>query len=301
MSSPISRYSRRFFIRIALFLILILPLAAVAGPEQRGLVYAVRSDEVTLYLTGSIHVLREDDYPLPAVLSEVYGKSDALIMEIDLDDLDPLESAALIRSLAMAPNGSDLRSLMGEASFNRSMESALALGIDLERFGEVRPWFAALMVLEWSLRKAGYSPENGVEQHFLRQAIADKKPIEGLETMEQQLNIFASLSDAEQGLFLEKTLAELDQLTDEIDKLLVAWKTGDDGVLETLLLDSFDEFPELFDELVDQRNQAWDRQLTEILRHGAKDYMVIVGALHLLGERGVIELLRQRGFEVRRL
>ena len=67
------------------------------------------------------------------------------------------------------------------------------------------------------------------------------------------------------------------------------------------LLDSFDEFPELFDELVDQRNQAWDRQLTEILRHGVKDYMVIVGALHLLGERGVIELLRQRGFEVRRL
>ena len=301
MSSPISRYSRRFFIRIALFLLLILPLAAVAGPEQRGLVYAVQSDEVTLYLTGSIHVLREDDYPLPAVLSEVYGKSDALIMEIDLDDLDPLESAALIRSLAMAPNGSDLRSLMGEASFNRSMESALALGIDLERFGEVRPWFAALMVLEWSLRKAGYSPENGVEQHFLRQAIADKKPIEGLETMDQQLNIFASLSDAEQGLFLEKTLAELDQLTDEIDKLLVAWKTGDDGVLESLLLDSFDEFPELFDELVDQRNQAWDRQLTEILRHGVKDYMVIVGALHLLGERGVIELLRQRGFEVRRL
>ncbi|MCZ6499894.1 MAG: TraB/GumN family protein [Gammaproteobacteria bacterium] len=301
MSSPISRYSRRFFIRITLFLLLILPLAAVAGPEQRGLVYAVQSDEVTLYLTGSIHVLREDDYPLPAVLSEVYGKSDALIMEIDLDDLDPLESAALIRSLAMAPNGSDLRSLMGEASFNRSMESALALGIDLERFGEVRPWFAALMVLEWSLRKAGYSPENGVEQHFLRQAIADKKPIEGLETMEQQLNIFASLSDAEQGMFLEKTLAELDQLTDEIDKLLVAWKTGDDGVLESLLLDSFDEFPELFDELVDQRNQAWDRQLTEILRHGVKDYMVIVGALHLLGERGVIELLRQRGFEVRRL
>ena len=301
MSSPISRYSRRFFIRIALFLILIPSLAAVAGPEQRGLVYAVQSDEVTLYLTGSIHVLREDDYPLPAVLSEVYGKSDALIMEIDLDDLDPLESAALIRSLAMAPNGSDLRSLMGEASFDRSMESALALGIDLERFGGVRPWYAALMVLEWSLRKAGYSPENGVEQHFLRQAIADKKPIEGLETMEQQLNIFASLSDAEQGLFLEKTLAELDQLTDEIDKLLVAWKTGDDGVLESLLLDSFDEFPELFDELVDQRNQAWDRQLTEILRHGVKDYMVIVGALHLLGERGVIELLRQRGFEVRRL
>lgn len=301
MSSPISRYSRRFFIRIALFLILILPLAAVAGPEQRGLVYAVQSEEVTMYVAGSIHVLREDDYPLPAVLSEVYGKSDALIMEIDLDDLDPLESAALIRSLAMAPIGSDLRSLMGEASFNRSMESALALGVDLERFGEVRPWFAALMVLEWSLRKAGYSPENGVEQHFLRQAIADKKPIEGLETMEQQLNIFASLSDAEQGLFLEKTLAELDQLTDEIDKLLVAWKTGDDGVLEALLLDSFDEFPELFDELVDQRNQAWDRQLTEILRHGVKDYMVIVGALHLLGEHGVIELLRQRGFEVRRL
>ena len=301
MNTPKSRYPRRFFNTVALFVILIPSLAAVAGPEQRGLVYAVQSDQVTLYLAGSIHVLREEDYPLPAVLSEVYRKSDALIMELDLDDLDPLESTALIRSLAMAPGGSSLRSLMGDASFNRSRESALALGIDLERYAAVRPWFAALMVLEWSLRHAGYSPEIGVEQHFLRQAIADNKPVEGLETMEQQLNIFASLSDADQGMFLEKTLAELDQLTGEIEKLLEAWKTGDERALELLLLDSFDEYPELFDELVDQRNLAWERQLTEILRHGKQDYMVIVGALHLLGEHGVIELLRKRGFKIHRL
>ena len=301
MTAQMSLYPRRIFETIALLVFLLPSLGTVAGPEQRGLVYAVQSDKVTLYLTGSIHVLREEDYPLPAVLSEVYGKSDVLIMELDLDDLNPLESAALVRSLAMAPSGSSLKSLMGEASFNRSMESALALGIDLERFNAVRPWFAALMVLEWSLRQAGFSPEIGVEQHFLRQAVADKKPVQGLETMEQQLNIFASLSDAEQGLFLEKTLAELDQLAVEINKLLEAWKTGEEQALELLLLDSFDEYPELFDELVDQRNQAWDRQLTEILQHGNQDYMVIVGALHLLGEHGVVELLRQRGFEVHRL
>ena len=301
MGTALSHYTGRFLKFIALLLILLLPLAAVAGPEQRGLVYAVQSDQVTLYVVGSIHVLREEDYPLPAVLSEVYAKSDALIMELDLDDLDPLESTMLIRTLAMAPAGSSLRSLMGDASFRRSRESALALGIDLERFNAVRPWFAALMVLELSLAQAGYSPEIGVEQHFLRQAIADKKPVEGLETMQQQLNIFASLSDADQGLFLEKTLAELDQLPAEIKKLLEAWKTGDERALELLLLDSFDEYPELFDELVDQRNVDWDRQLTKILRQGKQDYMVIVGALHLLGEHGVIELLRQRGFEVNRL
>ena len=301
MNTPKSRYPRRFFNAVALLVFLIPSLAAVAGPEQRGLVYAVQSDQVTLYLAGSIHVLREEDYPLPAVLSEVYRKSDALIMELDLDDLDPLESTTLIRSLAMAPGGSSLRSLMGDASFNRSRESALALGIDLERYAAVRPWFAALMVLEWSLRQAGYSPEIGVEQHFLRQAMADNKPVEGLETMEQQLNIFASMSDADQAMFLEKTLAELDQLTGEIKKLLEAWKTGDVQALEMLLLDSFDEYPELFDELIDQRNLAWEQQLTEILQLGTQDYMVIVGALHLLGEHGVIELLRKRGFKIHRL
>ena len=253
MSTPLSRNRSRFLNAIALFIILIPSLAAVAAPEQRGLVYAVRSDQVTLYVAGSIHVLREDDYPLPAVFGEAYEKSDALIMEIDLDDLDPLESAALIRSLAMAPGDSSLRSLMGDASFNRSRESALALGIDLERFAAVRPWFAALMVLDWSLRQAGYSPEIGVEQYFLRLAVTDKKPVEGLETVEQQLNIFASLSDADQGMFLEKTLAELDQLTGEIEKLLEAWKTGDERALELLLLDSFDEYPELFDELVEDK------------------------------------------------
>lgn len=301
MSTPLTCYRSRFLNAIALFVILIPSLAAVAAPEQRGLIYAVRSDQVTLYVVGSIHVLSEEDYPLPAVLSEAYEKSDALIMELDLDDLDPLESAALIRSLAMAPGGSSLRSLMGDASFNRSRDSALALGIDLERFAAVRPWFAALMVLDWSLRQAGYSPEIGVDQYFLRLAVTDKKPVQGLETVEQQLNIFASLSDADQGMFLEKTLAELDQLTGEIEKLLEAWKTGDERALELLLLDSFDEYPELFDELVDQRNLAWDRQLTEILRHGKQDYMVIVGALHLLGEHGLIELLRERGFKIQRL
>ncbi len=296
-----SRFCAQIFRVAVLWLILGLPMAVIAGPDDRGLVYAVQSDKATLYLAGSIHVLRAEDYPLPEVLGEVYEKSDALIMELDLDDLDPLESSALIRSLAMAPSGSSLKSLMGEASFNRSKESAMALGIDLERLASVRPWFAALTVLQISLNQAGYSPEIGVEQHFLEKAIADGKTVEGLETMEQQLNIFASLSDADQGMFLEKTLTELDQLAEEIDKLLEAWKTGDEQSLEQLLLDSFNEYPELFDELVDQRNNAWDRQLTEILRHGDQDYMVIVGAMHLLGERGVIELLRQRGFKINRL
>ena len=301
MNSSPSGYCHQFFRIAALCLILGLPTRMVAGQDDRGLVYSVQSDKVTLYMAGSIHVMRAEDYPLPEVLDEAYGKSDALIMELDLDDLDPLESSTLIRSLAMAPNGSSLKSLMGEASFNRSRESALALGIDLERLASVRPWFAALTVLQISLNQAGYSPEIGVEQYFLEKAVADEKAVDGLETMEQQLNIFASLSDADQGMFLEKTLTELDQLADEIEKLLVAWKTGDVQALEQLLLDSFDEYPELFDELVDQRNKAWDRQLTEILRNGDQDYMVIVGAMHLLGEHGVIELLRQRGFKINRL
>jgi uncharacterized protein YbaP (TraB family) len=301
MNTSPSRYRHQFFRIAALCLILGLPTRMVAGPDDRGLVYSVQSDKVTLYMAGSIHVMRAEDYPLPEVLDQAYGKSDALIMELDLDDLDPLESSALIRSLAMAPNGSSLKSLMGEASFNRSRESALALGIDLERLASVRPWFAALTVLQISLNQAGYSPEIGVEQYFLEKAVVDEKAVDGLETMEQQLNIFASMSDADQGLFLEKTLTELDQLADEIEKLMEAWKTGDVQALEQLLLDSFDEYPELFDELVDQRNKAWDRQLTKILRNGDQDYMVIVGAMHLLGEHGVIELLRQRGFKIQRL
>jgi len=203
---------------VFVFLIGILPAVAIAAGEH-GLVYEVQSDAVTLYIAGSIHVLRKTDFPLPANMDEVYSKSDALIMELDLDDLDPVESAALISSLAMAPDGESLRSLMGEASYNRSRKSASALGIDLKRLSEVRPWFAALTVLQISLMQAGYSPDTGVEKYFLARATKDHKSVEGLETMSQQLSIFASLSNEEQGLFLEKTLAELGELDEEIGKL----------------------------------------------------------------------------------
>lgn len=277
-----------------------LPLAQ-AEPDHRGLVYEIRSESATIYLVGSIHVLRKQDYPLPAVMDRVYEQSNALIMELDLDDIDQVESARLIRQLAMAPAGSSLKSMMGEASFSRSRQRALEIGIDLERLNEVRPWFAALTVLQHALLQAGYSPDIGVEEYYVRLASRDHKSIVGLETMEQQLTILATMSDADQVLFLEKTLAEIEQLESEIGDLMRSWKSGDEQAMQTLLLDSFDAYPKLFEELVNNRNLAWESSLAAILNNQTESHMVIVGALHLLGDRGVVELLRRHGFDVKRL
>jgi hypothetical protein len=273
--------------------------AARADAADRSVLWAVRGEHNTVYLLGSIHVLRPGDGELPRAALEAYADAEQLVMEIDLDDpgiADPTALLGTMQRSALLPEGESLRDVLGR-DYAEVAGRARESGLDLAMLDRFAPWFVATMLLQLELTQRGFKPELGIEQQLAERAVRDGKPIEGLETAEQQFAVLAGLSLPEQKRFLMMSLGESERLDDEIEDLLAAWRSGDVAALEEMLTAAFEEFPELYGPLTEDRNRAWVEQLGKLL-DDRDDYLVVVGALHLVGRHSVVELLRRRGYTV---
>jgi hypothetical protein len=274
-----------------------LPTAADARDQH--VLWAVQGEHNTVYLLGSIHVLRAQDGGLPKVADDAYRDAEKIVMEIDMDDAlqgDPTALAATMQQMALLPPGQSLRAVLG-SDYAQVQRHAQQAGIDLALLDPFAPWFVATALLQVELAKRGFSSELGVEETLAKRAVADHKPIQGLETAEQQFGILAHLPMPLQKKFLLMTIDETDNLDAEIKDLLAAWRSGDTDRLARLLSDEFNEAPELYRPLTEDRNRAWVGEIVAML-HDRDDYLVVVGALHLVGRNSVVDLLRQRGYKV---
>jgi uncharacterized protein YbaP (TraB family) len=274
----------------------LLSCAFACAADGSGLVYSVKGDRNTVYLAGSVHMLKQADSKLPAAFERAYAESEAIVMEIDLDDLDPAVAVSWMLQNGVSADGSTLRETLGEPLHAKVASAAGELGIPLDGLQQFEPWVITLTLVERAYAKAGFDTESGVEKQLVRRAGTDRKPITGLETLEQQLGALDSLSMKEQRSFLEQTVAELGNLEEETRDLFVAWRSGDAKRLGTLLTDEFKDYPVLYRALVTHRNEQWMPQIEKLLRE-KDDYLVVVGALHLVGDHGLLELARARGLK----
>jgi uncharacterized protein YbaP (TraB family) len=162
------------------------------------------------------------------------------------------------------------------------------------------PWFAAITIDSLVLMRLGFSPANGVEMRIAERAANDGKPISGLETERQQLEILDGMSPQAQRNLLMQTLAEGQEAANVMNSLVDAWRHGDIATLEGGLLQDIRAYPEIYQTIVVQRNENWLAKIIDLLNDD-DDYLVIVGAMHMIGESGVPALLRARGYEVNQL
>jgi len=278
-------------------------LASVAAgravAEDRGVLWTLQGRQNTVYLLGSVHVLRPGDAALPRAALDAYADAEQLVMEIDLDDAalgDPLAIAQQMQASAALPAGQSLQSVLG-SDYAEVARRASEAGLELAMFDRFQPWFVATLLLQLELAKRGFDPALGIEQQLAGRAVADRKPIMGLETPAQQFAVLSGLSLADQKRFLLMTLDESAQADAELEQLLAAWRKGDITALAALLSDEFERFPQLYRPLTEDRNRAWVGQLGDLL-DDRDDYLVVVGALHLVGRNSVVDLLRQRGYTV---
>jgi len=288
----------RSFAALALALLATVP-AGRAVAEDRGVLWTLQGRQNTVYLLGSVHVLRPGDAALPRAALDAYADAEQLVMEIDLDDAavgDPLAIAQQMQASAALPAGQSLQSVLG-SDYAEVAQRASEAGLELAMFDRFQPWFVATLLLQLELAKRGFDPALGIEQQLASRAVADRKPIMGLETPAQQFAVLSGLSLADQKRFLLMTLDESAQADAELEQLLAAWRKGDITALAALLSDEFERFPQLYRPLTEDRNRAWVGQLGDLL-DDRDDYLVVVGALHLVGRNSVVDLLRQRGYTV---
>jgi uncharacterized protein YbaP (TraB family) len=250
-----------------------------------------------IWLLGSMHYLRAEDYPLPASLDALFENAEALVMELDLDDLGAAEQASTLLETAVLPPGTRLPDVLESDLYARAERHARALGIDLAQLANFEPWMVAITLLDRGMNELGYEPGRGLEQYFLDKAQRSGKEIHGLETLERQISVFDELPPREQHALLEQTLEEIAIADAAMQELGDAWRDGRLEELAEKLQADFADFPALYDSLMVDRNRQWVKPLEDFLEDGGR-YLVIVGALHLVGADSVVELLRQRGHDV---
>ena len=251
----------------------------------------------SVYLLGSIHLLRPGDYPLPLAIDAAYEEAEVLVMELDMDDLDGVQAQQLFASSGLLQGGKTLRDIMGEPAYQQARAAAEAIDIPIEMLAQSEPWLAAVTVEMMMLYRIGFNPMLGIEMQLVSQAGRDGKPIEGLETAAEQTAFLDGLSLETQRDMLLQTLEESAGLEASIDEIIRAWRYGDIAALESGLLQDLGKNEELSEALVNGRNRRWVAQISELL-DDTDDYLVVVGALHLIGDQGVPELLAKAGVKI---
>jgi len=263
-------------------------------------VWAIRGAHNTVYLAGSVHLLRSRDATLPAAFDRAYKDAEALVMEIDLDDLDPAAAQTWMLEHGMIADEKTLGDIVGKQRYQRVEQEGNRLGVPVEALQRLEPWLVAMTLAQLQYMKLGFDPEQGVEKQLERKAQADHKEITGLETLDEQLGLLANMSTDDQAKFLDLTLEEMHEMEGETDTLLGAWRAGNAQKLASMLSDEYKVAPVLYRTLVADRNKRWMPQIEKLLKSD-KDYLVVVGALHLVGTGGLLELTKTRGYEAKQL
>ncbi|MEO8016419.1 MAG: TraB/GumN family protein, partial [Pseudomonadota bacterium] len=178
--------------------------------------------------------------------------------------------------------------------YGRVAALAASLEVPEPMISRLEPWAAALVLTQFALTRTGFDPELGIDMQVTARARADGKPVEGLETVIDQLNVFDARSFAEQTRFLLDSADDAPKLTDDLQKLIAAWRTGDLRALEKEFVKERAKSPALYDALLGTRNRQWLPKIESLLEED-RDYLVVVGTLHFVGRDGLLELLRKDG------
>jgi hypothetical protein len=276
----------------------LLALLVLGNAHADPAMWSVTGASNTVYLFGSVHLLPEGGFAIDGALADAYRDAEQVCFEVDSSRLDEATTTSITLARAIDPEGRNLFELLG-SSADRARSTAAAAGIDIAPFAPFEPWFAGLTISVMALQQHGYDVEHGVEQVIEAAASRDDKARCGLETLDFQLGMLDGMpADLQEELLLQ-SLEEASRVDEVIQPMLAAWRAGDERALVRSLEDDFEGYPQLEEQLIYARNERWAGLVGDMLEEDG-DILLVVGALHLVGDRGLPALLRKRGFEVRR-
>jgi uncharacterized protein YbaP (TraB family) len=274
------------------------------------LLWKVSDGDNELYLLGSFHLLKPGDYPLSHDVDLAFDDAESLVFELSPAEMS---SPALAQAMAQAALRTDGKPLSHELpepmllqlqAWTKANAATLdAMGLHGDMLLAFDAWFVGLTISIIEMRKQGLDPEQGLDKHFMTRAEKAGKAAVGLEKGREQIAIFDGMSKVEQLQFLEEALSEAHKAGTEIERLHRAWRQGDAAQLwQSLAVEMRDKHPKLYQRINVARNDAWVPKLQAMLdRPGTDDTLVVVGTLHLLGDDGVVEKLRAKGYRVERV
>jgi uncharacterized protein YbaP (TraB family) len=268
---------------------------------QKSFLWKIQSEGNTVYVLGSLHFAKGEIYPLHQRIENAFDQSDFLVVEANVNDIGKADVQKLVGS-ALYPANDTLEKHVSAETYERVKKEIEGLGVPPELISKQKPWFLAMTLVALESVKLGLDPKLGIDMHFLSKAQGKKKILE-LESLDYQISVLSGLSDKDQELFLLYTLKDLTILEQEIDKMIQAWTSGDTKAMEALMTRSVSEDKKLssiYEKLVYERNKKMALKIRNFLK-AKETYFIIVGAGHLVGNEGIIELLKRDGYRVEQL
>lgn len=269
---------------------------ATARPPATKTAYAtpalwqVKDEDTTIYLFGTVHVLKPGTEWFRDGIKQAFDASDELVLEI-VEPEDPQAMAATMAHTALAHDGVKLSDRL-DADMRGKYQAAMAAnGLLWQMFEPFNPWMAGMALAVKPLEKLGYQADLGAEKTLTSAAKAAGKKIRALETVEQQLGYFAGLPMDSQVKFLNATVEGLPDMDKEFSRLIAHWQEGDPDKLAAEMNESLEATPELAQVLLIQRNMNWAKWIKERLARPGTVF-IAVGAGHLAGKGSVQEQLK---------
>jgi uncharacterized protein YbaP (TraB family) len=290
------------FIMMSLFFASTSPAGENTAAGEKSFLWKVRSKTGTVFIFGSIHLAKPEIYPLPRKIEESFAKSNVLAVEADPAQATEPDVQRLMLLTAMYTGDDTLQRHLSKKTYELATETMQRIGLPVEMFYKAKPWFVALTIETQELQNLGYDPEYGLDMHFAEQARGKKKLVE-LESFDYQIKLLNGFAEREQDLFLFYTLQDLKSLRKEIEELMRAWRTGDVKAMESLVTQTLNEYPEIrpiYDTLFYRRNRDMAGRIEQFLQSGDTVF-VVVGAAHLVGKEGIIELLKKKGYKLEQM
>lgn len=278
----------------ALLATVALALPAAADPAM----WVVRDKDSTIYVLGTVHVLRPDTVWRTPAIDRALAESSELWIEVDTDDAAQMQSLILKYGVDAAH---PLRGKLDADQKARFEAVVTSLGADPAAMDPYRPWLAGLQISLAPIVKAGFDPASGVEAKLKAAAREAGKPIRTLESAEQQIRFFADLPPPVEIAFLLSSLDEAADGPATLDAMVAAWSAGDSDALGKLMIGEMAaNYPGLYRTLLVDRNSAWAGKIDDLL-DGKGVIVIAVGAGHLVGPDSVQAQLAARGIAAERL
>ena len=288
----LSALSRVFLVLCAL------PLSTHAFAQSS--VWVATKDSHNVYLGGTVHLLRPSDFPLPTPFETAYQASQQLYFETDISGLSDMSvQARLLKELSYQGDKS-LRTVLDESTYQALSDFLKTIGLPIQMLEKFKPGMivSTLQVLEF--QKMGFTPQ-GVDAYFNARAIGDGKALGELEPIDAQIGYLSAMGEGNESEFIRLSLEDLDEMETSMNQMIDAWRSGNDQSLDALFVNDMKEgYPELYESLLVQRNLNW-MPIIESMFSDPDTEFVLVGAAHLVGEGGLLNMLRNKGYEIRQL
>lgn len=263
-------------------------------------VWSVRSGDNVIYLGGTVHLLRPGDYPLPREFEEAYQASSELYFETDIASMNDLSvQAQMLQQLTYGDDRS-LRTVLSDEAYTALSAYTATAGLPIAMLEKFKPGLLISTLQILVFQSMGFTPQ-GVDAFFHTRAVDDGKAEGQFETVQEQIGFIAAMGEGNESEFILLSLRDLAETGDVMEDMIGAWRSGDArGLSDLFVEDMKTEAPELYDSLLLQRNLKWIPQIDSMLQDADIEF-VLVGAAHIVGENGLLDLLSKKGYEINQL